>query len=221
MRIAPCAAQREFVLHSLQDPRDEVRRAAVSVLAANEDVETIQALEPLLKDPSAAVRVEVVQSLGRRHSRRALQLLLDQFERDGEVRDPILRAIGRIGDGAAARRLIALYPEQQDAIRLAIIDALGGISAPCAEPFLAELLFDMQPEIRSRAVVAIGQYATDCAVNRLVFATRDTDARVRLAALESLSAFAGRPVAVESFERLCLDALPAIAALARRCLRKS
>jgi len=178
-------------------------------------------LEPLLGDSSLAVRIEVVQALGRRRSRRSLRLLLDQFERDGELRDQILRAIGRIGDGAAACRLIALYPGQEDAIRLAIVDALGGITAPCAEPFLASLLFDPQPEIRSRAVVAIGRYATDCAVNRLVFATRDTDARVRLAALESLSAFAGRPVAVEFFERLCLDPVPAIAALARRCLRKS
>jgi HEAT repeat protein len=221
MRIAPCAAQREFVLKSLRDPRDEVRRAAVGVLAANEAVEIIPLLEPLLGDSSVAVRIEVVQALGRRRSRRALRILLDQFERDGELRDQILRAIGRIGDGAAACRLIALYPGQEDAIRLAIVDALGGISAPCAEPFLASLLFDPQPEIRSRAVVAIGRYATDCAVNRLVFATRDTDARVRLAALESLSAFAGRPVAVEFFERLCLDPVPAIAALARRCLRKS
>jgi coenzyme F420-reducing hydrogenase gamma subunit len=76
-------------------------------------------------------------------------------------------------------------------------------------------------EIRSRAVVAVGQYATDGAVTRLVHSTCDADARVRLAALESLSAFAGRPLAVEAFERLCLDPIPAIAALARRCLRKT
>jgi len=49
----------------------------------------------------------------------------------------------------------------------------------------------------------------------------DPDARVRLAALEALSAFTGRPVAIESFERLCLDPIPAIATLARRCLRKA
>ena len=103
---------------------------------------------------------------------------------------------------------------------MAIIDALGAITAPAAEPFLARLLIDPQPEVRSRAVVAIGQFASDGAVTRLVHATRDVDARVRLAALEALSAFTGRPVAVESFERLCLDPVPAIAALARRCLRK-
>jgi HEAT repeat protein len=116
---------------------------------------------------------------------------------------------------------MALYPEQEHATRLAIIDALGAISAPLADPFLAGLLCDPQPEIRCRAVVAISQYAGDGAVNRLVHATRDVDVRVRLAALESLSAFAGRPVAIESFERLCLDPVPAIAALARRCLHKS
>jgi HEAT repeat protein len=132
-----------------------------------------------------------------------------------------LRALGRIGDGWSARRLMALFPEQEQSIRLAIIDALGAITAPAAEPFLAQLLVDPQPEVRGRAVVAIGQYASDGAVTRLVHATRDADARVRLAALESLSAFAGRPVAVESFERLCLDPVLAIAALARRCLRKS
>jgi HEAT repeat protein len=221
MRISPCAAQREFVLGALADPRVEVRRAAVAVLAANEHAEIIEMLEPILVDPSVAVRAEVVQALGRRRSRRALRLLLDQFKRDVETRDQILRALGRIGDGWSARRLMVLFPEQERAIRLAIIDALGAITAPAAEPFLARLLVDPQPEVRSRAVVAIGQYASDGAVTRLVHATRDTDARVRLAALESLSAFAGRPAAVESFERLCLDPVPAIAALARRCLRKS
>jgi len=221
MRISPCAAQREFVLGALADAREEVRRAAVAVLAANEHAEIIDMLEPLLGDPSVTVRAEVVQALGRRRSRRALRLLLDQFKRDVGTRDQILRALGRIGDGWSARRLMVLFPEQEQTIRLAIIDALGAISAPTAEPFLARLLVDPQPEFRSRAVVAIGQYASDGAVTRLVHATRDEDARVRLAALESLSAFAGRPSAVESFERLCLDPIPAIAALARRCLRKS
>jgi HEAT repeat protein len=221
MRIAPCTAQRDFVAKALHDPREEVRRAAVGVLAANEHAEIVEILEPLLRDPEIAVRAEVVQALGKRRSRKALLLLLDQFERDVEIRDQVLRAIGRIGDGSAARRVIELYPNQEHRIRLAIIDALGAITAPTAEPFLARLLTDPQPEIRSRAVVAIGQYATDGAVTRLGLATRDPDARVRLAALESVSAFAGRPVALESFERLCLDPIPAIAALARRCLRKS
>jgi hypothetical protein len=81
-------------------------------------------------------------------------------------------------------------------------------------------LCDRRPDIRGRAVVAIEQYATDGAVERLVHATLDPDPRVRLTALEALSAFSGRPAANESFERLCLDAVPAIAALARRCLRK-
>jgi HEAT repeat protein len=220
MRISPCSAQREFVLGALGDAREDVRRAAVGVLAANEQSEIVDTLEPLLHDSSVAVRAEVVQALGRRHSRRALRLLLDQFARDVETRDQSLRAVGRIGDGWSARRLMALFPEQEHAIRLAIIDALGAMSAPVAEPFLARLLADPQPEVRGRAVVAIGQYASDGAVTRLVYATRDADARVRLAALESLSAFAGRPAAVESFERLCLDPVPAIAALARRCLRK-
>jgi len=132
-----------------------------------------------------------------------------------------LRAIGRIGDGNAARRLIAAYPELDHQTRLAIIDALGSMAAPSAEPFLARLLNDAHSELRSRAVVAVGQYATDGAVTRLLCATRDGDARVRLAALESLSAFSGRPAAVEAFERLCMDPIPAIAALARRCLHKT
>jgi len=220
MRVAPCAAQRSFVAKALQDAREEVRRAAVEVMAANEPSDILEILEPLLADPAVVVRAEAVQALGQRRSRRALLRLQGQFESDAETRLHALRAIGRIGDGAAARSLMACYGEQERRIRLAIIDALGAIAAPAAEPFLAQLLCDSRPEVRSRAVVAIGQYATDGAVGRLVHATLDVDARVRLAALESLSAFAGHPAAVESFERLCLDPVPAIAALARRCLRK-
>jgi HEAT repeat protein len=220
MRIAPCAAQRRFVAEGLGSEREEVRRAAVAVMAATEPSDILDTLEPLLDDPSVAVRAMVVQALGQRRSRRALLRLERQFERDPETRTQTLRAIGRIGDGAAARRLIACYREHERPVRLAIIDALGAIGAPIAEPFLAQLLCDRRPDVRGRAVVAIGQYATDGAVERLMHATLDADARVRLAALEALSAFSGRPAATESFERLCLDPVPAIAALARRCLRK-
>jgi len=220
MRISPCPEQREFVGRALADPREEVRRAAVGVLAANETLDSLEVLEPLLDDPSVAVRAEVVQALGHRRSRRALRRLEQQFERDPETRAQSLRALGRIGDGATARRLMACYRGHERPVRLGIIDALGAITAPAAEPFLAQLLGDRRPEVRGRAVVAIGQYTTDGAVSRLAHASLDADARVRLAALEALSAFTGRPVAVESFERLCLDPVPAIAALARRCLRK-
>jgi HEAT repeat protein len=220
MRMAPCSAQRDFVAMALKDPREEVRRAAVGVLSANEQMDVVEILEPLLRDPAVAVRAVVVQALGRRRSHRALLQLQHQFEIDVETRQQVLRAIGRIGDGSAARRLMVWYPEQERRIRLAIVDALGAIAAPAAEPFLAQLLSHAQPEVRGRAVVAIGQYTTDGAVRRLAHATRDVDARVRLAALESLSTFTGRLVAIEAFERLCLDPLPAIAALARRCLRK-
>jgi HEAT repeat protein len=221
MRIARCVAQRDFVFAALRDEREEVRRAAVGVLAAHETPDVLEVLEPLLDDPSVAVRAETVQALGQRRSRRALLRLEKQFDHDAKTRGHTLRAIGRIGDGGAARRLIALYREQERWVRLAIIDALGAIAAPAAEPFLAQLLADRRPEVRGRAVVAIGQYATDGAVRRLAHATLDADARVRLAALEALAAFSGRPVAVEAFERLCLDPIPAIAALARRCLRKA
>ncbi len=221
MHIAPCVAQREYVLRALTDARDDARRAAVAVMGAKEDAEVIDVLEPMLRDPSSAVRAEVVQAFGRRRSPRAQRLLLDQFACDVEIREHILRALGHVGDGWAARRLMGLFPEQEPAIRLAMVDALGAIAAPVAEPFLAQLLADPHPEIRGRAAVAIGHYASDGAVTRLAHAARDESARVRLAALESLSAFASRPAAVEAFERMCLDPVPAIAALARRCLRKS
>jgi HEAT repeat protein len=220
MRKAPCLAQQGFVVDALSDPRPSVRRAAVSVLGANDNAETIDTIEPLLRDRAVEVRAEVISALGRRASRKALALLLETFERDVDNRDAALRAIGRIGDGLAAQRLVASYSKYDQNTRLAIIDALGAMAAPVAEPFLAEQLRASRPEIRSRAVVAVGQYSTDGAVSRLVHATRDSDARVRLAALESLSSFSGRALAVEAFERLCLDPIPAIAALARRCLRK-
>jgi HEAT repeat protein len=220
MRSAPDAAQSPFVRGALVDSREEVRRAAVGVLAANEQTDVVDGLAPLLDDPSVTVRSEVVQALARRRSHKAARLLFARFECEEEMREAILRALGRAGDSWAARQLMEVYGQYDPSVRLLILDALGAIAAPIAEPFLAQRLCDGQPDVRSRAVVAIGQYASDGAVTRLVHATRDTDARVRLAALESLSSFAGRPAAVEAFERLCLDPMPAIAALARRCLRK-
>ncbi len=218
MRGAPCAAQQPFVIDALADPRAEVRRAAVRAQAEHDSAESIELLAPLLHDASVEVRAEVIEALGRHGSRKALALLLEAFERDGESRGCALRAIGRIGDGQAARRLIACYRDHDQGTRLAIIDALGMIAAPASEPFLAEQMHGLEPEVQSRAVVALGRYTSEGAVVRLVQATRDPEARIRLAALESLSGFAGRPAAVEAFERLCLDPIPAIASLARRAL---
>jgi HEAT repeat protein len=220
MRSVPYAAQSPFVREALSDRREEVRRAAVGVLAANDQTDVMDELATLLDDPSVAVRSEVVQALARRRSHKAAGLLFARIERDEEIREAILRALGRAGDSWTARQLMEVYGQHELSVRLLILDALGAITAPIAEPFLAQRLCDALPDVRSRAVVAIGQYAGEGAVTRLVHATRDTDARVRLAALESLSSFAGRPAAVEAFERLCLDPVPAIAALARRCLRK-
>jgi HEAT repeat protein len=191
------------------------------VLSADERAEVTEMLEPLLRDPSVEVRGQVIGALGQRRSRRALNLLLDTFERDVETREITLRAIGRIGDGQAARRLAASYPQHDQGTRLGIIDALGAIAAPSVEPFLADLLSDPLPEVRSRAVAAVGHYGSDRAATRLAHAISDVDPRVRLAALESLSALARRPSAVEAFERLCLDPIPSIAAFARRCLGKA
>jgi len=219
MRQAPCEAQRPYVLAHLHDAREVVRRAAVAVLAANDTAEVIDQLETLLSDPSLAVRIEVVRALGKRRSKRALSLLLDLCERDADTRRECLRSIGNIGDAAAVRRLIALYATVDLPMRLAMIDTLGTIAAPVGEAFLTGLLLDPQPDARGRAVVALGQYTTETAVVRLAATTHDPEPRVRLAALEALSTFMGRPVAIEAFERLCLDPIPAIAALARRCLR--
>jgi HEAT repeat protein len=220
MRIAPCSAQRPFILDSLGDARAEVRRAAVGVLSADERAEVTEMLEPLLRDPSVEVRVEAIGALGQRRSRRALALLLETFERDAETREITLRALGRNGDGQAARRLAASYPKHDQGTRLGIIDALGAMAAPSVEPFLTELLSAPQPEVRGRAVVAVAHYGSDGALTRVVHATRDADPRVRLAALESLAALARRPSVIEAFERLCLDPIPSIAAFARRCLGK-
>lgn len=220
MRSAPCAAQNSFVRAALADPREDVRRAAVSVLAANPQTDVIDDLAPLLEDPSDVVRGEVIQAFARRRSHKAASLLFERLQHDEAMREPLLRALGRTGDSSTAQQLMRVYGQYDPPMRLLILDALGAMTALVAEPFLAERLCDAQPETRSRAVVAIGQFTSDGAVTRLVQATCDMDARVRLASLESLSSFAGRPAAVEAFERLCLDPVPAIAALARRCLRK-
>jgi HEAT repeat protein len=86
MRSARDAAQSPFVRQALSDPREEVRRAAVGVLAANDQTDVVDDLAPLLDDPSFVVRGEVVQALARRRSRKAAGVLFARLERDEEMR---------------------------------------------------------------------------------------------------------------------------------------
>ena len=220
MQEHPVAAQSGFIETSLADPRDEVRRAALAALGARGGAEVVATLQTFLRDPAAAVRQQAVRGLGRQRSPRAQALLLQQYQRDPATRGEALLAIEKIGDGVAARRLAGLLPAQLLPERLAIIDTLGMLAAPGAEPILVGLLRDPEPEVRCRAAVALGRFTTAGAATRLALATRDADARVRLAALEALAPAKGRPAVVQAMERLCLDPTPAIAALARLWLEK-
>lgn len=221
MQAHPVAAQHEFIENRLADPREEVRRAAVAALAARGGAEVVEILEPFLRDPAAAVRQEVVRGLGRQRSQPAQALLLQQYQRDPATRREALLALGKIGDCVAAQRLTGLLSAQTLPERLAIIDTLGTLAAPCTEPILIGLLRDPESEVRCRAAVALGRFTTTGAATRLALATRDADARVRLAALEALAPAKSHPAVVQAIERLCLDPSPAIAALARQWLDKT
>ena len=136
---------------------------AAFALQRLEDKRALPALLTLAKDPHPYTRAFAVKGLAALRDRAALPVLMPLLS-SGErsVLIETIRALGRIGDPAAAEPLLRfIHDASTDPhVRLESVSALGGIRATFGAPpdlydSLLDLLSDPSPSIRAAALRAL------------------------------------------------------------------
>jgi HEAT repeat protein len=220
IRANPHERQLALVEAGLGASQAEVRCGAIRASVNLPGFDVVSALTPMLDDPDATVRTEVVVALGSFKDRRARELLLRQIERDPQTLKEAIRSLGTLGDSMVAPHLIDLYGRTTPNVRLEIIETLAELREVAAEPLLVRILNDDDPEIRSAAVRALGKFATKSALRHVLAATRDPESSIRAAVVEVLAGVE-EPAARAELERLCVDPNPTVADAARKYLEST
>jgi HEAT repeat protein len=214
MRANPHPLQRGLLEASLRDRRPEIREAAVAAFAAQREVDLASPLEPMLADPSVAVRRAALGALADHQSERIRQALLRLLERDSELRNDVVLALGKLRDDRMIGKVIEAFdswnPEQQ----AYAVDMLGATESPSAEPFVGQQLGHLEPKVRRAAVRALARLGTSSALRRIAAALRDPDPKVRMTIAKALAS-CPHPIARNALERLCLDPVESVAESAR------
>jgi len=106
----------------------------------------------LLRSPNAVVRRAAARAIGRSQPTDAVQVLLDQFQRDPlpEVRCVIPALIGTVPD--ASERILATLHSQEPAIQAAIVDAIPSTTDRYADLLLSWM--DSDPPDRALAALS-------------------------------------------------------------------
>jgi cyclophilin family peptidyl-prolyl cis-trans isomerase/HEAT repeat protein len=140
----------------LADLDPAVRARAALAVGRLQDTTTVEALAPLLQDPSADVRREAVFALGQIGAKRAGPLLLPRLaDRDGEVVLLVLEALGKLGDKANTRHVARYLGAANATERATAAVALWRLADSTAlDPLLAHH-DDPDPEVRWRVLYAL------------------------------------------------------------------
>ena len=146
---------------------ERVRRSVALALVRIGSPATVEPLRQVLRDPSPAVRLQVLQAVdGRRNRALAMSIavLLDEESRPDLQREMML-ALGRIGSSEAVQVLVRaaepggrLFNRKPVPVRLAAIDGLREAGAPAAGALRA-LLQDDDGEVREaarRSIASLG-----------------------------------------------------------------
>jgi HEAT repeat protein len=122
----------------------------------------------------------------------ALRGLSAYFERmgpDGRAADPLLEALGRVGEG----------------LRTDVVRLLGEVGATRALPSIRPLLRHESPTLRRAAVEALGSIGDSSAVPALMELLDDRHARTRFEAAQALASVATPATAEDLLGRLTSD----------------
>jgi HEAT repeat protein len=155
------------LIATLKHPDARVRRAAAGALTRLGTVRGVNALQHLLGDTNAAVRLQAINGLvSARHPRSAPALIqaLDH-EVDPELQHALLHALGAHPTDAAVDRLVAaaqsgsLLNRKPTAYRVAAVAALGDAATAVALAALRQLQRDKDREVGSAAERALSAHA--------------------------------------------------------------
>jgi len=175
----------------------------------------VEAMRPLLADPSRSVRcgaVATLAQLGREAAAAAGDLAALAGDEDETVRLQTAQALGKVGGPAevAVPALMRLLEDVRPAVRAAAARSLGARleEASAAIPLLITLVQDRADDVRQAAAEAIGAIGSlDGRTTQLLLASlRNPDNLVRLQAVEALGTI-GPALPWERFGPALVEAL--------------
>lgn len=166
--------------------RRAMRRSRAVLLAGPIVTIPLAALEPLLHDGDADVRLAAVRAIGQRASPEAARALIAAL-REGAL--PAERIVERLAARWALEPILdSIARPELRPTRGWLAEALGLIRDPRGEPALVRLLADGDMDERARAGRALGRIGLRRSVPVLIAALSDPEAAVRAQAARSLEA---------------------------------
>lgn len=181
-----------FLAEELASKNADLRAKVAFVLGRIGDASAVDALVPLLDDPSADVQGRVATALLNIGGDSALSALSKRITDESKsLRSQAAEAIGKLGTLGAIDSLLPLLTDSEKNVRQAAIEALGRLGDRRALGSVLEHIRDEDDEIRRTTVEAIGRLGGKEAQAPMVEALRDPIEKVRLAAVTSLGAIRG------------------------------
>jgi HEAT repeat protein len=152
----------------LQHGDERVRKAATAALMKLGTPRALEMIQRALSDPSPQTRIQAASALAARKDVRtsAPQLLRAlESEKDEEVQNAILIALGRLATPDAVQRLVAaaapkkgIFDRKTAGHRVAAVSALGEARTGEALAALKSLVQDKDADVRNAASFAIGRH---------------------------------------------------------------
>jgi len=151
-----------------------VRRSAAGALARLGTTRGTFALQPLLGDSNAAVRLQAVHGIASARLPRSVPALLQALEREGDpdIQHALLAALGSHPTDDAIERLAqaahpgSLLHRKPTPFRLAAISALGDAATPAAMAALRAMQGDRDREVRAAVDRTLAGLAQGVGANR-------------------------------------------------------
>jgi hypothetical protein len=151
-----------------------VRRSAAGALARLGTTRGIFALQPLLADPNAAVRLQAVHGIASARLPRSVPALLQALEREGDpdIQHALLAALGAHPTDDAVERLAqaahpgSLLHRKPTPFRLAAVNALGDAATPAAVSALRGMQGDRDRDVRAAVERSLAAQAQGAGVDR-------------------------------------------------------
>jgi HEAT repeat protein len=175
-----------LLLSYLQDPDPGARARAALALARIQDPSTIPALTSALSDDDASVRSEAAFALGETFSDKTEDALMRDLEteKDPDVRETIVEALGKVGGQAASGALAAALDSPDSGVRSRAATALGLLGrreVPDAGADLALVRHagEFDDEVRWRVFYALARRKAPAALDVFIAGLADKNALVR------------------------------------------
>ncbi len=185
----------DALLPVLKDEETDVRKAALKVLAKNDDAAVIEYLTSSLRKRDKALVAAACQILGegRRSSARAeIERAIDKG--DWTIKYRGAEALGSFAEAASIPTLLPLLKDSEPLVRIATADALRRIpdESAAAGPELVRLLDDKDWRVRAAVIAALARVRTKDALEPLVKIVESDEGRLVQDAAQTLTALVGR-----------------------------